>query len=83
MFDTIQVDPVLTHPDIFENGDFSLRFGFLPSVHTAVNGVFGHQKRRFSKTVPRVAYRFFVWNDRKRRFLNTMMSYIVAAKETK
>ena len=62
---------------------FSLRFGFLLSVHTAVNGVFGHQKRRFSKTVPRVAYRFFVWNDRKRRFLNTMMSYIVAAKETK
>ena len=25
-----------------------------------VNGVFGHQKRRFSKTVPRVAYSFCV-----------------------
>ena len=59
MFDSIQLDPVLTYPDIFEGGDFFSPFWFFV-FRPHVNGVFGHQKRRFSKTVPRVAYSFCV-----------------------
>ena len=40
---------VHTYPYIFENGKFILRF----SIPHSVNGVFGHQKRRFwPKMVP-------------------------------
>ena len=67
-------------------GIFLKTKSFFPSVlafRPQVNGVFGHQTRRFSKTVPRVD--FFFKNatssfscGRKRRFSNTMMSYIIA-----
>ena len=43
--------PVHTYPDIFENGDFFLRFSL-----RYVKGVFGHKKCRFSKTVPGVKF---------------------------
>ena len=55
--------------DFFENGDF---FPFVLAFSSQVNGVFGHQTRRFSKTVPRVDFNFrkcqllvFVWTETK------------------
>ena len=42
--------PIHTHPDIFEDGEF---FSVL-TFNAHVNGLFGHPKRKLSKTFPRV-----------------------------
>ena len=78
--------PAHTYPDIFKNGDiFFLRFSFAstpkqrfraPKTQVFENGP---QKGVCLKTL---AYRFRV-RGRKRRFLNTMMSYIIQRKPCK
>ena len=67
---------VVKEPSI---GDFFSVLAFRPQA----NAVYEHKKRGFTKIVPRVnffsklqAYRFRV-SGQKRRFSNTMMSYII------
>lgn len=67
-------------PCCFKNGDLLSVLASRPHV----NGVFGHQKCRFLKTVPEMeffqktaAYRFRV-EGRKRRFSNALVSYMLS-----